>query len=64
MRVFGGHYLFDCRRAERDLGYRAAPLREMIDDCLAWYRQQGMLPTDPAQRASDPPGAPKEAQRA
>ncbi len=52
MRVFGGHYLFDSGRAVRDLGYRPAPLPEMIQDCLAWYRQEGMVPLPPA------PGAP------
>jgi dihydroflavonol-4-reductase len=47
MRVFGGHYLFDSARAVRELGYRPAPLAEMIQDCLAWYRQEKMVPPAP-----------------
>jgi dihydroflavonol-4-reductase len=56
MRVFAGHYHFDCSLAQRELGYRAAPLGEMIGDCLAWYRQEGMI----APAVSPAPGRAEE----
>ena len=33
----------DSGKAERELGYRSVPLREMIHDTIEWMRQQGML---------------------
>lgn len=44
MRVFAGHYRFDTGRAVRELGYRAAPLREMIEESWAWYARDGRGP--------------------
>lgn len=49
MRVFGGHYLFDDRRARQDLGYAPRPLRQAIAECVAWYRENGFLPAPAAQ---------------
>ena len=34
----------DCSKATRELGYRAVPLREMVDDCVAWLAAEGRLP--------------------
>jgi len=33
----------DSARAERELGYRAAPLRDMVGDTVAWMRDGGLL---------------------
>jgi nucleoside-diphosphate-sugar epimerase len=33
----------DCSKAERELGYRPAPLREMIEDNVRWLKQEGIL---------------------
>ena len=30
-------------KAERDLGLRARPLEETVDETLAWFREQGYL---------------------
>jgi dihydroflavonol-4-reductase len=57
MRVFGGHYLFDPARAVRELGYRAAPLREMVEECWNWYAAEGMVPA----RAGVAPASDEEA---
>jgi dihydroflavonol-4-reductase len=43
MRVFGGHYLFDSGKAERELGYRSRPIEEMVHDCYAWYRENRLI---------------------
>lgn len=43
MRVFGGHYLFDSRKAETELGYRSRPVEEMVRDCYLWYRENGFI---------------------
>lgn len=34
----------DCSKAVRELGYRAVPLREMVDDCVGWMIAEGLLP--------------------
>lgn len=34
----------DCSKAMRELGYRAAPLREMVGDCVTWMTAEGLLP--------------------
>ncbi len=52
MRVFGGHYLFDSGKAERELGYRSRPVDEMVRDCYAWYRGNGFIDSE---AASSPP---------
>lgn len=44
MRVIKGHFLFDSARAVDALGYRCAPLEEMVCDALSWYRGNGFLP--------------------
>ncbi len=44
MRVFKGHYLFDDRRAQRDLGYHGGDLDDMIGEAAHWYRDHGFLP--------------------
>jgi nucleoside-diphosphate-sugar epimerase len=33
----------DCAKAGRELGYRAAPLREMVSACVGWMRAEGLL---------------------
>lgn len=43
MRVFGGKYYFDCAKAEQALGYRSAPLRQMLEDCSQWYRRHSFI---------------------
>jgi dihydroflavonol-4-reductase len=35
---------FDCRKAVRELGYRATPLREILVDCHRWLVADGLLP--------------------
>jgi nucleoside-diphosphate-sugar epimerase len=42
----------DSSRAQRELGYRPSTLREMIGDCLAWMRREGLLPAPAAERGS------------
>lgn len=34
----------DSTKAMQALGYRAVPLREMVDDCVAWLAAEGRLP--------------------
>lgn len=34
----------DCSKAVRELGYRAVPLREMVEDCVGWMIAEGLLP--------------------
>ena len=34
---------FDCSRAVRELGYRPAPLREILEDCHRWMVTEGLL---------------------
>jgi dihydroflavonol-4-reductase len=33
----------DCAKAELELGYRAAPLGDMVADCVAWLAAEGLL---------------------
>ena len=33
----------DCSKAERELGYRPVPLREMVASCVGWMRAEGLL---------------------
>ena len=33
----------DCSKAQRELGYRAVPLRTIVEDYCAWLRQEGLL---------------------
>jgi nucleoside-diphosphate-sugar epimerase len=33
----------DCAKAERELGYRAVPLREMVAACVGWLSAEGLL---------------------
>lgn len=37
------HIHGDSTRAERDLGYRAVPLRAIVEDCVTWLRAEGLL---------------------
>jgi dihydroflavonol-4-reductase len=34
----------DCAKALRELDFRIVPLRDMVADCLAWMRAEGLLP--------------------
>lgn len=34
---------FDCSKAVRELGYRPAPLREILEDCHRWMVAEGLL---------------------
>lgn len=43
MRVFGGNYYFDCAKAGQELGYRSAPLRQMLQDCSEWYQRHDFI---------------------
>lgn len=42
----------DSSKAERELGYRQAPLREMIEDSCRWLKAEGLL-AEPSQAAPD-----------
>jgi nucleoside-diphosphate-sugar epimerase len=33
----------DCSRAERELGFRAVPLRVMVEDAYRWMLAEGIL---------------------
>ena len=41
-----------CRhdKAARELGYRAVPLRTMLEDCYRWMQAEGLLPAPAAKR--------------
>lgn len=43
LRVFGGVYYFSSAKAERELGYRPSPLRQMVEECVSWYRVNGFI---------------------
>ena len=43
MRVFAGHYLFDCSKAERELDFEVLPLETMVREAYEWYRTNGFL---------------------
>jgi nucleoside-diphosphate-sugar epimerase len=34
----------DCAKALRELDFRSVPLRDMVADCVAWMRAEGLLP--------------------
>jgi dihydroflavonol-4-reductase len=34
---------FSSAKAERELGYRARPYRQGLEDALAWFREAGYL---------------------
>ncbi|MBU6443757.1 MAG: NAD-dependent dehydratase, partial [Alphaproteobacteria bacterium] len=34
---------FSSAKAERELGYRARPYRQALDDALSWFRGAGYL---------------------
>jgi dihydroflavonol-4-reductase len=43
LRMAAHRMFFSSARAERELGYRARPWTEAVDDALEWFRQAGML---------------------
>ncbi|NYF19084.1 dihydroflavonol-4-reductase [Xanthomonas sp. JAI131] len=43
MRVMGCTYYFDSSKAERELGYRSAPIEAMVRDSAEWYRRNGFF---------------------
>ncbi|MBW8269685.1 hopanoid-associated sugar epimerase [Caldovatus aquaticus] len=43
LRMAARRMFFSSAKAERELGYRARPWTEGVDDALAWFRAQGML---------------------
>jgi len=43
IRVFGGTYYFDSSKAQEVLGYRSAPLEQMLWDCSDWYRRHRFI---------------------
>jgi dihydroflavonol-4-reductase len=43
LRMAEHHMFFTAAKAERDLGYRARPYREALDDAIRWVRQAGYL---------------------
>ncbi|HBD18774.1 MAG TPA: hypothetical protein DC063_00830 [Arenimonas sp.] len=38
------HLVVDSSKAERELGYRATPLPQLLADTIAWLREEGLLP--------------------
>jgi dihydroflavonol-4-reductase len=43
IRMSDHHMFFTAAKAERDLGFRARPYREALDDAIQWFRQAGYL---------------------
>lgn len=43
MRVLGNTYFYDSSKAEKELGYRSAPIETMVRDCADWYRANGFF---------------------
>lgn len=43
----------DCTKAVRELDFRLVPLHDMVADCAAWMKAEGLLPKDPQQRLRD-----------
>ncbi|HWE06510.1 MAG TPA: hypothetical protein VG274_07365, partial [Rhizomicrobium sp.] len=43
LRMAGHHMFFTSVRTERELGYRARPYREALNEAIAWYRGAGYL---------------------
>ena len=42
--ALGSRYLFaDCSKAERELGYKAVPLEEMLRQSIEWLRGRGLI---------------------
>ncbi len=41
--VVAGDLVCDSAKAERELGYRPTPLREMFEDCYRWLRSEGLV---------------------
>ena len=37
------HMLCSSARAEEELGYKAVPLRVMVEDCYRWMAEEGLL---------------------
>lgn len=42
-RLISAKVYIDCAKAVRELGYRAAPLDEIVADTCAWLKQEGLL---------------------
>ena len=42
--VFREHWAYSSAKAERELGYRVTPLRQGLQETVAWLREQGALP--------------------
>jgi dihydroflavonol-4-reductase len=42
-RILAMDCAFDCSKAIRELGYRPAPLREILEDCYHWMVAEGLL---------------------
>ncbi|MBI5066800.1 MAG: NAD-dependent epimerase/dehydratase family protein [Deltaproteobacteria bacterium] len=40
----------DSSRAQRELGYQPATLQQMVADCVAWLRSEGLLPGEAGHR--------------
>lgn len=43
LRVLGKCFYYDSSKAERELGYRSAPIDRMVRDCADWYRANGFF---------------------
>jgi len=41
--VLGCTYYYDSGKAERELGYRSAPVTDMVRRCADWYASNGFL---------------------
>jgi dihydroflavonol-4-reductase len=55
--ILASEALFDCRKAVRELGYRPAPLREILEDCHRWMTAVGLLTPGRPQGAPRQPAA-------
>ncbi len=51
VRVLCSTMLCSSERAQRELGYRPVPIREMLEDAHRWLVAEGMLPSPPNERA-------------
>jgi len=45
--VFREHWAYSSAKAERELGYRVTPLREGLQETIAWLREQGTIAGGP-----------------
>ena len=44
IRVFSKYYLYETQKAQKELGYQIMTLENMLNDCIDWYKENGILP--------------------